>query len=182
VVKEEDAPQGMFNFSVMPFSLAGSSAPGQVKSIRVQAVHRKLDGSGNVAFEMKDESEGTRRLIQYAGGWLKVLQDGAVLFFDELDVSLHPAITRFLISLFNNPEQNLDGAQLVFSTHDTNLLDKDLFRRDQIWFTEKDKKEETRLYPLLDFSPRQDDNLEKGYLRGRYGALPFVGSILFDGQ
>jgi AAA15 family ATPase/GTPase len=166
----------------MPFSLAGSSAPGQVKSIRVQAVHRKLDGSGNVAFEMKDESEGTRRLIQYAGGWLKVLQDGAVLFFDELDVSLHPAITRFLISLFNNPEQNLDGAQLVFSTHDTNLLDKDLFRRDQIWFTEKDKKEETRLYPLLDFSPRQDDNLEKGYLRGRYGALPFVGSILFDGQ
>jgi len=87
---------------------------------------------------------------------------------------LHPLLALELVRMFNDHKSNPRGAQLIFNTHDTNLLDQSLLRRDQIWFTEKDTGGATRLYPLSDFKPRQNENLKRGYLQGRYGAIPFL--------
>lgn len=142
--------------------------------------HRSKDGGENVGFDfLTEESQGTKRLFAYAGPILDVLQHGRVLVVDELDNSLHPQMVRFLISLMHNLQLNQKCAQLIFSTHDTSLLDTGLFRRDQIWFIEKDQEQASKLYPLTDFSPRKDEALEKGYLMGRYGALPFFGELKF---
>jgi AAA15 family ATPase/GTPase len=130
---------------------------------------------GSTKFELHDESEGTQRLYGLIAPVLDCLRDGRVLVVDELDSSLHTLLVRRLVTLFQTPELNPKGAQLIFSTHDTSLLDHTLFRRDQIWFTEKDADQATRLYPLTDFSPRKQEAWERGYLAGRYGAVPFFG-------
>jgi uncharacterized protein len=135
--------------------------------------------SVDASLNIKDESEGTRRLLAYAGRWIDALDNGRTLVVDELDNSLHPLVVRFLIKLICNPEINKNNAQLIFSTHDTSLLDNELFRRDQIWFVEKDEINSTRLYPLLDFSPRKHEAIGRGYLQGRYGALPYIGEWRF---
>ncbi len=94
---------------------------------------------------------------------------------DEIDRSLHPFIVKYLVNLFRNPDVNKNGAQLIFTTHETTLLSLDIFRRDQIYFTEKDAQTGvTDLYSLDDYSVRKDENIEKGYLLGRYGAIPFL--------
>jgi uncharacterized protein len=129
--------------------------------------------SGSVRFELHDESLGTQRLYQMAAPVLDVLATGRVLVVDELDGSLHTLLVRRLVAMFQNPVLNAKGAQLIFSTHDTSLLDQALFRRDQVWFTEKNTAQATTLYPLTDFSPRKTEALERGYLVGRYGAVPF---------
>ena len=139
-----------------------------------QFLHRTVSGTA-ANFELQEESQGTQRLYGLAGLLLNVLDSGEVLLADELDSSLHPHLVRQLIGLFHNPKTNPHGAQLVFSTHDTSLLDQTLFRRDQIWFTEKGADQATRLYPLTSFSPRKGEALERGYLAGRYGAVPFFG-------
>ncbi len=133
----------------------------------------------NVTLSLEDESDGTRKFISFAGRWIDALKCGRVMVVDELDNSLHPLAVRFLVSLINNPEANKKNAQLIFSTHDTTQLDNELFRRDQVWFVEKDKNNATQLYPLLDFSPRINEAIGKGYLQGRYGALPYVGEWRF---
>ena len=130
---------------------------------------------GSAKFELHDESEGTQRLYGLIAPVLDCLRDGRVLVVDELDSSLHTLLVRRLVTMFQTPELNPNGAQLIFSTHDTSLLDHTLFRRDQIWFTEKDADQATRLYPLTDFSPRKQEAWERGYLAGRYGAVPFFG-------
>ncbi|OGA44744.1 MAG: hypothetical protein A3F74_19830 [Betaproteobacteria bacterium RIFCSPLOWO2_12_FULL_62_58] len=145
--------------------------------IRVTSFHKAVDTGAPVPLDFSDESNGTRILFQSAGAWLNVLRNGEVLLYDELDTSLHPLMTRFLIRLFHSHASNQKNAQLVFTTHDTSLLDSDLFRRDQVWFIEKDDKNASKVYPLSDFSPRKDEALERGYLRGRYGALPFIGEL-----
>ncbi len=131
---------------------------------------------GSAKFELHDESEGTQRLYGLIAPVLNCLRDGHVLVVDELDSSLHTLLVRRLITLFQTPELNPNGAQLIFSTHDTSLLDHTLFRRDQIWFTERDADQATRLYPLTDFSPRKQEAWERGYLTGRYGAVPFFSN------
>jgi predicted ATPase len=136
-----------------------------------QFVHKTEHGSAT--FELHEESEGTQRLYALIAPVLDVLKNGRLLIVDELDRSLHPLLVRRLVRMFHMPEINSLGAQLLFSTHDTSLLDRTLFRRDQIWFTEKDQDQATRLYPLSDFSPRETEAWEKGYLIGRYGAVPF---------
>ncbi|MGE4240547.1 AAA family ATPase [Ramlibacter sp.] len=133
--------------------------------------HRTSRGKATLEFE--EESEGTRRLFGLAAPVLEVLRDGRVLVVDELDSSLHTLMVRRLIGMFHDPALNRSGAQLIFTTHDTSLLDHTLFRRDQIWFAEKDEDQATCLYPLTDFSPRKHEAWEKGYLSGRYGAVPF---------
>lgn len=134
---------------------------------------------GTVALPLTSESEGTRRLFSYAGEWIKALDKGKTIIVDELDNSLHPLVVRFLLKLICNPDVNKNNAQLIFSTHDTSLLDNELFRRDQIWFVEKDPYNSTQIYPLLDFSPRKNEAIGKGYLQGRYGAIPFIGEWSF---
>ena len=128
---------------------------------------------GKATFRLDDESMGTRNLLFLIGPILDILDKGLTLCIDELDSSLHPLLVRRLVELFHNPSLNVKGAQLIFSTHDTSLLDSEIFRRDQIWFVEKDSEQASKLYPLSDFSPRKNEALERGYLMGRYGGLPF---------
>ena len=136
-----------------------------------QFVHKTERGSAS--FELYEESQGTQRLYALAAPVLDVLKHGRLLIVDELDSSLHPLLVRRLVRMFHQPELNPHGAQLFFTTHNSSLLDRTLFRRDQIWFTEKDNDQATRLYPLSDFSPRENEAWERGYLTGRYGAVPF---------
>ena len=135
-------------------------------------VHQTV--SGRYALPLLDESAGTRRL--FVLGWLvlQALQKGGVLIIDELDSSLHPILAREIVQIFQNPILNSQNAQLLFNTHDITLLDTTLMRRDQIWFVEKDRAGISRLYSLLVYSPRKDESLVKGYLQGRYGAIPMV--------
>lgn len=130
--------------------------------------------SGSAVFDFQDESEGTRKLFALAGPIFEILEQGRVLIVDELDRSLHALLVRQLIGMFQTPDLNQKGAQLIFTTHDTSLLDADLLRRDQIWFVEKGEDQASRLYPLSDFSPRKGEALERGYLAGRYGGVPIL--------
>ncbi len=132
-----------------------------------------------VTLEEHNESAGTLAFLGLLGPVLHALELGGTLCVDELDASLHPLLALKVVSLFNDPKINVRNAQIIFTTHDTNLLDKATLRRDQIWFTEKDAEGATHLYPLTDFKPRKNENLERGYLQGRYGAVPFIGSIDF---
>ena len=138
--------------------------------------HHATD-QGKAVFSLGDESMGTRNLLFLSGPVLDILARGTTLVVDELDSSLHPLLVRRLVELFHSPSDNTNGAQLIFTTHDTSLLDPELFRRDQIWFIEKDRDQASKLYPLSDFSPRKNEALERGYLMGRYGALPFFSEI-----
>jgi uncharacterized protein len=134
-----------------------------------------ITDQGRAVFDMMDESSGTRNLLFLAGPILDILNKGLTLVVDELDTSLHTLLVQALVRLFHRPEVNTGGAQLVFTTHDTSLLDAyGLFRRDQVWFVEKHPDQSSTLYPLHDFSPRKNEALERGYLQGRYGALPFL--------
>jgi AAA15 family ATPase/GTPase len=134
---------------------------------------------GRAVFDLVDESSGTRNLLFLAGPVLDILQKGLTLVIDELDTSLHTLLVRELVRLFHRPEVNTGGAQLIFTTHDTSLLDaSDLFRRDQIWFVEKDREQASTLVALSEFSPRKNEALERGYLMGRYGGVPFLNHTL----
>ncbi|MEM1180706.1 MAG: ATP-binding protein [Acidobacteriota bacterium] len=131
---------------------------------------------------IKEESEGTKALFLLGPFILDALESGGVLCVDELESSLHPRLAAELISKFNDPETNPRNAQLIFTTHDTQLLGTQLgnrpLRRDQVWLTEKDRDGATSLYPLSDYKPRKDENLERGYLQGRYGAVPYLGELI----
>ena len=144
------------------------------KMTRVGFLHPVDGGDSRVSLPLEEESDGTRKLFAYAGPWLNMLSQGRIIIADELDNSLHPKIMRYLLSMFHNGKTNQANGQLIFTTHDTSLLDQDLVRRDQIWFVEKDKSNASNLYPLTDFKPRAGEALQKGYLNGRYGALPYT--------
>ncbi len=148
-------------------------------SNRIMLQHQRGDDSAWL--DLEDESEGTKTLFRIAPSLFHVLDHGSVLIVDELESSLHPLLALTILRLFNSPEINPRHAQLLFTTHDTNLLGTTLgeppLRRDQVWFTEKDVTGKSCLYPLTDFKPRQTENLERGYLQGRYGAIPFLGDI-----
>ena len=133
---------------------------------------------GKAVFGLTDESSGTRNYLFLAGPVIDILQKGLTLVVDELDTSLHTLLVRRIVQLFHDVKLNKNGAQLVFTTHDTSLLDAaDLFRRDQIWLVEKDRDQASRLYGLSEFSPRKNEALERGYLMGRYGGLPLLRDL-----
>ena len=148
--------------------------------------HNIYDEDGQVVREddfYRDymESEGTKKIIELSGPIFDTLINGNTLIVDELDAKLHPLLTRNIVLLFMDPERNKHGAQLIFATHDTNLLDLSVLRRDQIWFAEKDKVESTDIYSLVEFEedgqeePNNKHDIERDYIRGRYGAIPFIG-------
>lgn len=127
--------------------------------------------------DLKEESLGTQQIFFYSPFLKDAFEKGKTLVLDEIDKSLHPSIVKFIINLFRDPEINKNGAQLIATTHETALLSLDFFRRDQIYFTEKnDDTGVTDLYSLDEFSVRKTENIEKGYLMGRYGAIPFLGT------
>lgn len=124
--------------------------------------------------QLGDESLGTQQLFTYGPILKQAFDNGKVIMIDEIDKSLHPFIVKYLVNMFRNPEINVNGAQLIVTTHETALLSLDTFRRDQVYFTEKDvEKGVTDLYSLDEFGVRKSDNIEKGYLLGRYGAIPY---------
>jgi hypothetical protein len=147
------------------------------RQAEVRVIHGRLVDNMEAEWDLGHESDGTQMMLHLLGPVYKSLQRGGVLFVDEVDTSLHPHLTRQLVRLFHDPESNPKGAQLIFTTHDTSLLDPTLFRRDQIWFTAKDASGATDLYSLDDYKeykPRKDEALQKGYLAGRYGAVPVL--------
>ncbi len=161
---------------------------GSLTSIELQTSHKKYDKNNQLIglelFELgKEESQGTQKFFALSAPILDTLREGKILLIDELDASLHPQLSEAFIKLFHNPKYNKHNAQLIFATHDTNLLSRpELFEREQIWFTEKDQYGCTDLYSLLEFRKknkgkdiRVSDNLEKHYLQGRFGATPNLG-------
>lgn len=145
--------------------------------VEVKTIHKTQTGK-LVSLDLSSESEGTQRLFALAGPWIDVLSNGYILVIDELNNSLHPKMVEYLIKLFHNDKTNPNNAQLIFTTHETSILSQDIFRRDQIWFSEKNQSQETSIYPLTDFSPRKGrENIELGYLSGRYGGVPFIKSL-----
>jgi AAA15 family ATPase/GTPase len=128
-------------------------------------------------FELDLESAGTLRLLVLLRPIFEALDQGSLVVIDELDASLHTYLCEKLVMLFSSRDTNPRGAQLIATTHDTNLLSAGCVRRDQIWFVEKDNAGASSVYPLTDIRTRGTENLEKGYLQGRFGAIPFRGPI-----
>lgn len=134
----------------------------------------KHKGSKNF-LSLEEESLGTQIVFAFIPFIADTLKNKKVLVIDELDKSLHPYLVQYIVEIFNDLEFNKNGSQLIFNIQDTNLLDLNILRRDQIWFTEKNKENGVSdLYPLSDFSVRKQENIEKGYMLGKYGAVPFI--------
>jgi AAA15 family ATPase/GTPase len=148
------------------------------KMTRVKFVHNDIQTQEAIEFSESEESDGTRALFAFAGPWLDVTENERVLVVDELDTSLHPLLVHHLVKRLHHEGTK---AQLIFTTHDATLLSQKLLRRDQVWFMEKDASRATRLYPLSDFSPRDNEAVERGYLNGRYGGIPFLKELDFYG-
>lgn len=156
-----------------PFS---SDADDKATVSILELAHQDCYGNP-VYFDVGEESAGTQRLLGVLGRVYRALDKGTLIVIDELDASLHTQASEAVLALVSSAALNPKGAQLITATHDTNLLRSPLLRRDQIWFTEKDEGGATHLYPLSDFTTRRGDNFEKGYLQGRFGAIPFAGSV-----
>ena len=159
-----------------------------VKEKKIVTFHNKFDNLGNIIDKYEfdlllQESSGTNKLFDIAANLIYGLKMGALTVIDELDAKLHPLLTLAIVKLFNSPLHNTSNAQLIFATHDTNLLNFGCFRRDQIYFTEKNNYESTDLYSLIEYiepdgkKVRNDRSFEKDYIAGRYGAIPFIGDF-----
>ncbi|WP_431996976.1 AAA family ATPase [Streptomyces fungicidicus] len=152
--------------------------PRRVRRVRRELWLRHTGRNGSFELPLSAESLGTKAIVEYALALERVTSTGGTLVVDELDSSLHPRLSAFLVDLFQDPERNPHGAQLLFTSHDVSLLGRkageDILKRDQIWFVSKNEFGETSLYPLSDFRPRQDENRERRYLSGSYGAVPMI--------
>jgi|688.fasta_scaffold175275_2 AAA15 family ATPase/GTPase len=176
-IQEKEISVEELKQSVPPSFLARLEKDGPIKpgkSVEINLTH-KADGMEPVALDFDDEeSAGTRRFFSLIGPWTDILDNGHTVFVDEIETSLHPVLVKELLKLLLCSKNNPKGAQVVFTTHNPILLDGSLMRRDQVWFTEKSPVGATHLYPLTDYQPRKDEALAKGYLAGRYGAIPFM--------
>jgi AAA15 family ATPase/GTPase len=151
----------------------GISGTAETRRRRIMLLHRVAEGREPLDFT--EESEGTRTWFSLIGPMLRALRDGSTIVVDELDASLHPTLSAELLRIFHSPDTNSRGAQLVFTTHDTSLFNH--LNRDEVWLTEKMDDGSTRLGSLADFAGervRKSQNLETGYLHGRFGALPQI--------
>lgn len=155
-------------------------------NIEIKTLHQRFDAEGQakdyVPFELDQESDGTQRLFAFAEPILHALDKGCVLVIDEIDARIHPNLVIELLRLFNSPTTNPNHAQIIFTTHNTNLLSSQLLRRDQVWFIEKTRQGTSDLYSLVEYRTdgkrvRNDASFEKNYIEGRYGAIPFPGDL-----
>ena len=147
---------------------------GKVYALKLVAVHNKIDGS-EVEFPLQNESDGTRRLIEYMPLLFDIINTDSVYVVDEIERSLHPIMIKDIIRKISE-SQSAKG-QLIFTTHESCLLDQSIFRPDEIWFAQKDVEQATQLYPLSDFNIHKTANIENGYLDGRYGGIPFLSNL-----
>jgi AAA15 family ATPase/GTPase len=156
---------------------------GDLHSFSVTSQHKKYDDQKNeiglVSFDFhEDESDGSKKFFALIGPIMDALRHGLVLLIDEIDARLHPNLCELLIALFNSKGANKKNAQLVFATHNTLIMNRKILRRDQIYFTEKNKFGESVLYSLLDYKNiRSDASYDKDYLIGKYGAIPYIGNF-----
>lgn len=175
ILKEEEANTQEVSWDLFNETISIDSS-GKAKKSRVKAVHLNQQGQP-IEFDMVSESEGTREFLRFLVPIINTFQKGGILIIDELHNHLHPLMTKFIVNLFHNENINKNNAQLIFTTHETSILDKDIFRKDQIYFCEKQNKA-TKLYAMSDFKGlRENIDFEKSYLLGRFGALPNLGQI-----
>lgn len=149
----------------------------ELKNFTLELAHLNDEGE-QVLFKTSMESAGTRRLLILLDGIFKALDDGSLVIIDEFDASLHTHAAECIVELFTNRRTNPKGAQLVAATHDTNFLNSKTLRRDEIWFVEKSRVGASEYYSLADIKSVRTDDFEAGYLEGRYGAIPYAGSIM----
>lgn len=126
-------------------------------------------------FDLGDESDGTIRLLDFVPALKDVISKRKVFIVDEIERSIHPLLIKKLVGKFSLDENST--GQLIFTTHESNLLDQELFRQDEIWFVEKDKAGSSDLYSLSEFKEHKSIDIQKGYLSGRYGSIPFMGNL-----
>lgn len=178
----EDKTKGLESSNI------GTNKTSKTERFSIYGVHdmynRDEKLSETTKLSMRQESKGTSTFYSLAGKILTTLENGGTLIVDELDTSLHPFITRLIVRLFQSDKINAKGAQLIFTTHDVSLLDRDLVRKDQIWFAQKSETGKSELYSLQDFEGlREDTPFEKWYMAGKFGGLPSIKSIdsIFEG-
>ena len=184
-VIEEEAPENVKKFHRAMMRALEETDPSTAGRMRESSTYIRKDvrmlhrGAGEKLYPLdhSHQSRGTLSFFGMLGPMLNELKGDAVLLIDEL-ASMHPHLVNALVQIFNSPKLNPRGVQVVFTTHDTGLLSSDLLRRDQIWFAEKDEEGASKIFPLTDFRPRKDLNLEVGYLNGRFGAIPVLDSDL----
>ena len=150
------------------------SEEGKVYMKTLVAVHRMEDGK-EINMALASESDGTRRLVDYMPLFYAVTNEDKVYVVDEIERSIHPILIKSLMERLSHSEKA--SGQLIFSTHESGLLDQDIFRPDEIWFAQKDAEQATQLYPLSDFNIHKTANIENGYLNGRYGGIPFLSNL-----
>jgi uncharacterized protein len=185
---------GIDGFDVQSIKVEEKEIPSEIKSkmpkemeiegiemISLRTKHTRYDKDqkdDNIYFDLdKSESEGTKKIFALSGPLLNTLSKGKIIVVDEFDARFHPMITKAIISLFNSKINNPHNAQLIFATHDVKLLSNNIFRRDQIWFTEKNKYGASDLYSLVEYKVRNDATYEKDYLLGKYGAIPYIANF-----
>ncbi len=185
-VIEEDAPEDFKKVIAAMMRAAKEANPemaGKMKESdsflhsEVRMMHRGSEGK-LYPLNANQQSRGTLSYFSILGPLLNELKDGSVLLIDELESSMHPHLVDKLVRLFNDPDLNPKGAQFIFTTHNAGVLDTEILRRDQVWFTEKNLDGATNVYPLSDYKPRKDQNLEAAYLGGRFGAIPYLDTEL----
>lgn len=142
---------------------------------KILVCEHKNDKNQSVAFVASDESDGTQKLLDIIPILWNIKENDSVFIIDEIDRSIHPSLLKTFIKLLM--EMPNSKGQIIFTTHESNLLDLDIFRQDEIWFAEKNKEGATQFYSLADFKPRYDLDIRKGYLNGRFGAIPFLGDL-----
>jgi AAA15 family ATPase/GTPase len=147
---------------------------GELRAYKLNSIHLNQNGK-KVHFELNEESDGTRRIIDFVPALLELTKNESVYLIDEIDRSLHPMLSKAILKYFFEATSSIKS-QLIATTHESNLLDLDILRKDEIWFVEKANDGSSRLYSLSEFKPRPEKDIKKGYLNGRYGAIPFFSN------
>jgi len=147
---------------------------GELRFVKISTIHINSEGE-RVEFKFSEESKGVQRLFQLLPAIYRTLHKGEVFIIDEIETSFHPVLIKEILKLYfeSNPD---NSGQIIFTTHESHLLDLDLFRQDEIWFCEKDTDGSTKLYSLSEFKPRFDKDIRKGYFEGQFGYIPFLGN------
>jgi uncharacterized protein len=149
---------------------------GELKMLKLNTKHSVRNSTEMALFELEDESDGTRRIMDFIPALLGLAKTNKTYLIDEIDRSLHPELTQKILDVFFLNTQDIES-QLIATTHESSLLDLNLLRRDEIWFVEKDKEGASKMYSLEQFKPRHDKEIRKAYLQGRFGAIPFVSNV-----
>jgi uncharacterized protein len=152
------------------------NALGELKMLKLNTKHSVRNSDEMANFELEDESDGTRRIMDFIPALLGLAKTNKTYLIDEIDRSLHPELTQKILDVFFLNTQDIES-QLIATTHESSLLDLNLLRRDEIWFVEKDKEGASKMYSLEQFKPRHDKEIRKAYLQGRFGAIPFVANV-----